>query len=132
MKHPTLRILTVAILLSALTAPAAFGQIVMKGTVPTGPAGLVLIQPNKMPTPAVTDVVKFKFSAPAVNAGVAYALNFCVGPAANPCGSPSSYVVVVPAGQERLAVVNANAFANNVLTVSQGTKVPVPFEVTMH
>lgn len=130
--HQALELFAAAIVLSTLGTQDAFGQIVLRGTVPTGRAGLVLIQPNKQTTPPASGVVRFKFSAPAFNAGVAYALNFCIGPVANPCGLPTSYVVVVPSGQERLAVVDASFFTGNVLLVAQGTRVEVPFEVTVH
>lgn len=105
----------------------ALAQITLDGTVPTGRAGLVIIQQNN--EPGTVGIVEFKFSAPGSGGG--YALNFCVGPTANPCGMPYSYVVNVPAGQSRLAVVNARAFEHNVLVVTQGTSVPVPFSVTM-
>jgi hypothetical protein len=117
---------TVCLLLVSLMAQAAFAAITLNGTVPTGRAGLVVIQANKQPK--TSGVLKFKFSAP--NAG-AYAFNFCIGPASNPCGLPTSYVVVVPGGEERLAVVDASVFTNNVLTVSQGTNTPLPFSVTI-
>lgn len=72
--------------------------------------------------------LKFKFSAPQPGA---YALNFCIGPPSNPCGLPTSYVVVVPGGQERLALVEASIFRNNVLVVGQGTNTDLPFSVTI-
>jgi hypothetical protein len=117
---------TVCLILVSLMAQTAFAAITLNGTVPTGRGGLVVIQANKQPK--TSGVLKFKFSAP--NAG-AYAFNFCIGPASNPCGLPTSYVVVVPGGQERLAVVDASVFTNNVLTVSQGTNTPLPFSVTI-
>jgi len=104
-------------------------MITLNGMVPVGKAGLVILQANK--ASGATCTLKFKFSAPAFNAGVKYALNFCIGPATNPCGLPSSFVVVVPEGEERLAVVPASIFTDNVLVVGQGTKVPVPYAVTI-
>jgi len=104
----------------------AFAAITLTGTVPTTRAGIVIIQANKQPK--VSGVLKFKFSAPTAGA---YSLNFCIGPAANPCGTRNSYVVVVPGGEERLAVVDASFFAGNVLIVSQGTSSPLPFAVTI-
>ena len=107
----------------------AFAYITLNGTIPAGTTPVVILQANNQP--GATGVLKFKFSAPAHNAGVAYGLTFCIGPAANPCASTNSYIVQVPSGEERLAVVNANIFATNVLVVAQGTKRPVPFAVTM-
>ena len=121
--------IAVALALSFLFAREAYAFITFNGTIPAGTTPVVILQANNQPGAA--GVLKFKFSAPAHDAGVAYALNFCIGPASNPCGLPTSYVVVVPSGQERLAVVNANVFATNVLVVGQGTKRPVPFAVTM-
>lgn len=112
--------------LVTLSIQDAFASITLNGTVPTGQAGLVVIQANKQPKSS--GVLKFKFSAPTAGA---YAFNFCIGPASNPCGLPTSYVVVVPGGEERLAVVDASFFINKVLTVSQGTNNPLPFSVTI-
>ena len=73
-------------------------------------------------------IVKFKFSAPQAGA---YTFNFCIGPASNPCGEDSDYVVNVPGGQERLAVVEAGVFKKSVLVVTQGTAEALPFAVTV-
>jgi hypothetical protein len=113
---------------STLFVQQAFAYITLNGMVPVSSTGLVIIQAHGLGG-TTSDALKFKFSAPAINA--AYALNFCIGPATNPCGSATSYVVNVPGGQERLAVVPASIFANNVLLVSQGTSRPVPFAVTI-
>jgi hypothetical protein len=116
----------VCLILVSLIAQAAFAAITLNGTVPVGQAGLVVIQANKQPKSS--GVLKFKFSAPTAGA---YALNFCIGPASNPCGSQTSYVVVVPGGEALLAVVDASVFSDNVLTVGQGTNNPLPFSVTI-
>ena len=116
----------VALCLLAAQAGVAFASITLDGTVPTGRNGLVIIQQNNQS--ATTGIIKFKFSAPTAGS---YTMNFCIGPAANPCGSATSYVVSVPGGQDRLAVVDASAFGSNVLTVGQGTNNPLPFSVTM-
>jgi hypothetical protein len=121
--------ISVALGLSLLFTQEAFAYITLNGTIPAGTTPVVILQANNQP--GATGVIKFKFSAPAHDAGVPYVLSFCIGPASNPCGLPTSYVVDVPGGQERLAVVNANVFATNVLVVGQGTKRPVPFAVTM-
>jgi hypothetical protein len=73
----------------------------------------------------------FRFFAPKVNAGVAYSLDFCIGPAFNPCGLPTSTDVTVPAGQQRLLTIDTSVFAHNILVVGQGTKKPVPYSVTV-
>jgi hypothetical protein len=108
-------------------------SITLTGTIPgtTPPTPVVILEAN--PHIGSGCPLKFKFSAPLPDseAPVPYALSFCIGPAANPCGLPTSFVVVVPGGQERLAVVDPGTFKTNVLTVGQGTKVPIPFSVTM-
>lgn len=121
---------TVAFALSTVYIPEAHAYITLNGMVPVGKAGIVILQAHKQ-TGTTTDTLKFKFTAPAFNAGVKYALDFCVGPASNPCGLPTSYVVNVPGGEERLAVLPASVFEKNVLTVGQGTARPVPYSVTI-
>ena len=103
-------------------------SITLNGTIPgtTPPTPVVILEANAGIGPG--GILKFKFSAPTPGA---YAFNFCIGPAANPCGLPTSYVVVVPGGQERLALVEASVFKNNVLVVGQGTTEPLPFAVTI-
>lgn len=113
----------------ALPIQPALASVTLNGTLPPGTAPVVVLQANNQS--GATDSIKFKFSAPAVNAGVAYALSYCIGPASNPCASPTSFVVQVPAGQSRLAVISASVFATNVLVVGQGTRRAVPFSVTM-
>ena len=121
-----LLIAAVVLALSVALAQPALAQITLNGTVPAGTTPVVIIQANNQT--GATGVVKFKFSAPTAGK---YAFSFCIGPAANPCGLATSYVVNVPGGQERLAVVDASIFKNNVLTVGQGTTQPLPFTVTM-
>jgi hypothetical protein len=112
---------------AALFGPAtSFAAITLDGTVPVSSTGLVLIQANHQT--GATGVLKFKFSAPEKGA---YTMGFCIGPASNPCGMSSSYVVQVPGGGSQLSVVSANIFENNVLVVQQGTSTPLPFSVTI-
>ncbi len=114
------------LVIALATIQPAFAEISLKGDVPVGQQGLVIIQANNQKT--ASGVLKFKFSAPTAGA---YAFNFCIGPATNPCGLSTSYVVVVHGGEERLAVVDASFFQDNVLTVSQGTTNPLPFSITI-
>jgi hypothetical protein len=99
-------------------------SITLNGTV-GGRTPVVILEANAQ---SGTGLLKFKFSAPTAGA---YELGFCIGPANNPCGTPNSSVFSVPGGEERLALVNAGVFKNNVLTVSQGTSGPLPFAVTI-
>lgn len=93
------------------------------------------IPPGK--TPVVIDLhkllakgnVSFTFKAPAVNAGVRYDVAFCIGPADNPCGSPLSESISVPAGETRTFSIDALTFSCNVLVAAQGTRVAVPYSV---
>jgi hypothetical protein len=108
--------------------PLAWAQLAVNGTIPPGGVPVVVIQATRQRTPS--HLLRFKFSAPAPQPG-GYAVAFCIGPAANPCGLSTSYVVQVPAGEERLAVIDSNVFTNNVLVAGQGTSVSVPFAVVM-
>jgi hypothetical protein len=121
--------IVVALAVSTVFVLEASAYITLNGMVPVGPTGLVILQAHNQS--GATDTLRFKFSAPAFNAGVKYAISFCIGPATNPCGLPTSYVVSVPGGEERLAVVPASVFEKNVLTVGQGTARPVPYAVTI-
>jgi hypothetical protein len=118
--------ISVAFALAAALVQPAFAYITLSGTIPAGTTPVVIIQANHQS--GATGVLKFKFSAPTAGS---YAFNFCIGPATNPCGLPTSYVVTVPGGQQRLAVVDASVFKDNVLVVAQGTRQPLPFDVTM-
>src|ERR1700761_5658122 len=101
-------------------------SITLNGTIPSGGAPVVILEANG--ESGADGPIKFKFSAPQAGA---YSLNFCIGAPANPCGTSSSYVVQVPGGQERLALVEAGIFKKNVLVVSQGTDTELPFSVTI-
>lgn len=101
-------------------------SITLNGTIPPGGAPVVILEANR--ESATAGAVKFKFSAPQAGA---YSLNFCIGSPDNPCGTSSSYVVQVPGGQERLALVEAGIFRKNVLVVTQGTSEELPFSVTI-
>jgi hypothetical protein len=101
-------------------------SITLTGTIPATGKPVVIIEANGEGGPG--GILKFKFSAPQSGA---YDLGFCIGPASNPCGLPTSYVVNVPGGQERLAVIEAGVFRNNILVVSQGTSTDLPFAVTI-
>jgi hypothetical protein len=68
------------------------------------------------------------FYAPPVNA---HAIDFCIGPGANPCGLPTDYTVEVPAGQTGTGVVNSGLLRTHIFVVGQGTRVPVPYSVTV-
>jgi hypothetical protein len=101
-------------------------SITLNGTIPSSRNPLVIIEANGEAGPG--GILKFKFSAPQAGA---YTMNFCIGPASNPCGTDSDYVVTVPGGQERLAVIEAGIFRNSILVVSQGTSETLPFSVTI-
>ena len=101
-------------------------SITLNGTVPSSSTPTTVIQANGETGPG--GILKFKFSAPQAGA---YTMNFCIGPASNPCGTTSDYVVTVPGGQERLAVIEAGVFRTSVLVVAQGTSSSLPFSVTI-
>ena len=124
----TMQVLITTIAIASFLIPVqdAFASITLNGTIPPGTNPVVIIQPNNQPSAAGT--LKFKFSLPQPGA---YAMNFCIGATDNPCGTSDSYVVVVPAGEERLAIVDASFFTNKVLVVSQGTASTLPYVVTV-
>ena len=119
----------VTVVVSAICIHEAHAYITLNGMGPVGRTGTVILQAHKQS--GMTDTMKFKFTAPSFNAGVAYVLSFCICPSTNPCGLPTSYVVNVPGGEERLAVVPSSLLTNNVLIVTQGTTRPVPYSVTI-
>jgi hypothetical protein len=98
----------------------------LSGTIPPhAPPKSVVLHPH-LPLP---QLVRLTMSAPPVNAGVSYALTYCIGPVANPCGLPGEWTVEVSAGQTVVRTVPASAFTNKVFVVGQGTKKAVPYKV---
>lgn len=108
--------------------PRALASLTLSGSHPGGVTPVVILQAHGQT--GATGVVKLLLSAPTAGA---YALSFCVGPASNPCGfaPPTSYVVNVPGGQQRLAVISAAQLASNVLVVTQGTTSAKPYTVSI-
>jgi hypothetical protein len=108
----------------ALSAPAS--AYTLSGTIPPhAPPKSVVLHPH-IPLPPL---VRLTMSAPPVNAGVPYALTYCIGPAANPCGLPNDWAVEVSAGQTVVRTVPASLFTGKVFVVGQGTKKSVPYKV---
>jgi len=126
MKNTLKIVLAIALVLSVVIVREAFAAITLTGTIPTGQRTVVIIPANGQT--GARGTLKFLFSAPTAGA---YSLSFCIGPAANPCGTPGAYIVNVPGGQQRLAVVDASFFVDKVLVVGQGTSVALPFSVTV-
>ncbi len=120
------RLLIAALCACVLPTPGMASQT-LSGVLPPGTRLKILAV--KRPVPP--QQMHFRFYAPPVNAGVPYALDFCIGPRANPCGLPSDIVVNVPKGQTRLATYSSALFATKVLAVGQGTARPVPYSVTI-
>jgi hypothetical protein len=118
-----------AMLLAALVCACSTqaSAYTIRGTIPPGQR-LVVIHLRK---PLPPGIIRFTFYAPPVNAHVPYAITFCIGPAANPCGLPTDYTVEVPAGQTRTGSVDSALLRTNIFVVGQGTRVPVPYSVTV-
>lgn len=106
-----LGIFVLAVILSAVAVPPAHAAITLSGTVPNGGGLFVLLPTNQQ---GLTGVLKLKFAATGTHGTH---LRFCIGPQSSPCGPTPIYVVDVPIGQERLAVIGAGAFQNNALYV---------------
>src|ERR1700685_3224078 len=97
----------------AFAAPAF--AYTLTGTVPAGTTIVLHLQPYPLP-----GLAKFTMSAPAVNAGVAYALDYCTAPAgAAPC---SDWDASVAAGATVIRTVPTYMLQNKVFTVGQGTR----------
>ena len=120
--------IVVAAALFTANIPVASASVTLRGTHPGGTTPVVILQAHGRT--GVSGVVKLLLSAPTAGA---YVMSFCVGPASNPCGFalPTSYVVNVPGGQQRLAVIDASVFTSNVLVVGQGTTSALPYTVTL-
>jgi hypothetical protein len=106
----------------ALAAPAF--AYTLSGVLAPGQKNRVLTL--RKPIPAF---VKLTMTAPPVNAGVDYAIGFCIGPRSNPCGLPDDWTVDVPKGQTVVRVVPGSIFTNKIFVVGQGTAKPVPYRV---
>jgi len=97
-----------------------------------------LIPPASPPKPVVLHLPSISkgyilliFYAPPTNVGVDYTIDFCIGPAFNPCGLPTATVVTVPKGQSRSLVVDSSIFDHDIFVVEQATSKPVPYEVNV-
>jgi hypothetical protein len=119
-------IFAAAAMICSLPAMAMAGQTI-RGVLPPGHRSAILA----VKKPNLVQPLNFRFYAPPVNAGVDYALDFCIGPRSNPCGLPGDIVVNVPMGQTRLATYSSGLFVTNVLVVGQGTRSSVPYLVTI-
>jgi hypothetical protein len=113
---------------STLVAPAFAAQVI-RGVIAPGRTPVELNV--KLPARPGPMTLRFAAPRPSVNPDVRYALNFCIGPRANPCGSPSAKVINVTEGGQKAATFSSRIFATNILVVSQGTRVPVPYAVSI-
>ena len=117
--------LLVAVLGLSMTPTAGMATQTLSGVLPPGRVTKVLT----FRRPLLPQPMHFQFTAPPVNAGVGYALTFCIGAPANPCGLPSDITVDVLKGQTKSATFNSSLFARRVFVVGQGTRVSVPYLV---
>jgi hypothetical protein len=109
----------------AIAAPAS--AYTLSGMIP--PGGRVTLRLLK---PLPPGAIKLTMSAPPVNAGVPYAITYCIGSAANPCGLPSDLTFEVGAGKTIVRSVPSHLFTTNMFVVGQGTKKPVPYKVQIN
>jgi hypothetical protein len=128
MKQTSLAV-AAALALGMLTTQDVRAAISQARSIPAGQEGVVVIQANPAASSS-SGGLTLKFAAPGTGS---YTLVFCVGPASNPCGDPGSYVVKVPVGEDRLAVIRDDAFFNRVLFVATSDirSVDTPFVVTI-
>jgi hypothetical protein len=113
----------------------ALAQETITGNVGGGEASVTVIPANALNLPmSFSGLLKFKLRAVSTNAQahVPYAMNFCVGPASNPCGLSTSIVYTVPGGTAVFVLLNASAFDHgNVMSVSVGTAATVEYEIDL-
>ncbi len=123
------KVLFVLLLLATISAPLvqkAFASLTLNATLPPGTKPTVVVRQSTLT--GASGTLKFLFTVP--KAGN-YAVDFCIGPATNPCGLATSYVVQVMGGGQGFAIVDASVFNNNVLVAVQGTNTPIPISVTL-
>ena len=129
-----IKTMMVGVVACAFAAPAF--AYTLTGTIPGVIRGQlpisVAIHLQKPPGPGF---LKLTLSSPPVNAGVAYDVSFCVGPASapvtHPCSTASnigSGFIVLP-GQQVIVFVSTNSYPNDVIWVGQGTFVAVPYSL---
>ena len=124
--RPTLSaVVAVVALTGVMTTQETLAKLNLSGTVP--PASQVVLIPAN-PRGVPKGVLKLKLTSAVGGA----TLGFCVGPAANPCGDATSFVVNVPPGESKLAVINAADFANGaVLIVNNPTASTVGYGINI-
>jgi hypothetical protein len=110
----------------AFAAPAFAYTI--NGTIPAN--SLVAIHFQQ--PPSSKGYLKLTVSSPPVNAGVPYAVSFCVNYASapHPCSSTTKGAgsLIVP-GQQAIVFVPASIYPKEVIWIGQGTAVAVPYIV---
>jgi hypothetical protein len=104
-------------LAACASATSAFAYTI-NGKAPSGNKSATV----KLHNPIKPGFMQFTFSG-------AGALDFCIGPAVNPCGSYTSRVVSVPAGQTRTEVFPSTFVSENVIVARQSTGARVPFKL---
>jgi hypothetical protein len=100
---------------------------VLSGTLPPGTHSKILA----VRLPPRPESMHFEFFAPPVNAGVNYALTYCIGARSNPCGLPSDITIDVIKGQTQARTYSSTVFRNRIFVVGQGTRRSVPYRVVI-
>jgi hypothetical protein len=127
------------IILAGCIALGAFKVALAEETI-TGNVGgdtpqVTVIPANVLNLPmSFSGLLRFKLRAVSTSAQAhtPYTMNFCVGPASNPCGLSTSIVYTVPGDTAVFALLNASAFDHgNVMTVSVGTAATVGYEISL-
>jgi hypothetical protein len=113
----------------------ALAEETITGNVGGGEPSVTVIPANALHLPmSFSGLLRFKLRAVSTDAQahVPYVMNFCVGPASNPCGLSTSIIYAVPGGTAVLVLLDASAFDHdNVMTVSVGTAATVEFEIDL-
>ena len=122
-----LKTMMIGVAACAFAAPAFAYTI--NGTIPgTSPPIAIHLQKP----PSSKGYLKLTVSSPPVNAGVPYAVNFCVNYASapHPCSSTTKGAgsLIVP-GQQAIVFVPASIYPKEIIWIGQGTAVAVPYVV---
>jgi hypothetical protein len=110
----------------ALTAPACAYTI--SGTIPGVAPGKLpkSVVINLQPFPQGASVVKFTLNVGSVNNnGVRYLVSVCLAPKNKPLCGPLA--LSVPPGVQAVVPISVSAFPANVLTLTQGTTLTIPY-----
>jgi hypothetical protein len=115
----------------AFAAPAS--AYTLTGTIPGHTRNLTAVHLQK--PPSAGGILKLTLSAPPVNVGTSYVVNFCIAlaslPASNPCAASSTTqagLFIVP-GRQTIVFVFANSYPDFVIWLGTGLSAAAPYTI---